>query len=80
MGHEKWSPQWGVLPEPLDHSFSPKFFFSDGLNLKKFNDKFTAVQCQKTDKYDPDTVLDEIPSCKKRNKKSKQSSSEDDSD
>jgi hypothetical protein len=54
------------------------FLSSDGLNLKQFNGKFTAVQCRKTDKYDPETILDEIPSRKKIKKISKQSSSEDD--
>jgi hypothetical protein len=55
-------------------------FPSDGVNLEKFNDKFTAVQCRKTEKYDPEKILQAIPSCKRRNKKAKPSSSEDDSE
>jgi hypothetical protein len=54
-------------------------FPSDGVDLEKFNDKFTAVQCKKTDKYKPEKILQVIPSCKRRSKKAKPSSSDDDS-
>jgi hypothetical protein len=54
--------------------------YTDGIDLEKFNDKFTAVQCKKTGKYNPEKILQVIPSCKKRNKKAKPSSSDDDTD
>ena len=67
------------------HNLSIKkiFLSSAGLDLEKFNDKFTAVQCRKTENYKPEKILQVIPSCKRRNKKAKpssSSSSDDDSD
>jgi hypothetical protein len=64
------------------HNLSIKkiFLSSAGLDLEKFNDKFTAVQCRKTENYNPEKILQVIPSCKRRNKKAKPSSSDDDSD
>jgi hypothetical protein len=50
------------------------------VDLEKFNDKFMAVQCKKTEKYKPEKISQVIPSCKRRSKKAKPSSSDDDSD
>jgi hypothetical protein len=55
-------------------------FSLGGLDLDKFNDKFTAIQCRKTEKYNPEKILQIIPSCKKRSKKAKLSSSDEGSD
>jgi hypothetical protein len=56
------------------------YIFTDGVDLEKFNDKFTAIQCRKTEKYKPEKILQVIPGCKRRSKKAKPSSSDDDSD
>jgi hypothetical protein len=63
----------------INFLFVKKFLSTVGLDLEKFNDKFTAVQCRKTEDYNPEKILQVIPRCKRRSKKSKPSS-DDDSD
>ena len=36
-------------------------FSTDEEDLEKFNDEFTALQCKKTEKYNPEKLLQAIP-------------------